>query len=254
VLYVAAQRYFYLGPKPELLDSEEHRAQEEALQAYLDQMANLIVDHKLRKQDATSEVHTLARARTATVIQRLDARRNRNVLRFLNEARLTGYLQPSISLLRTANLQGADLEGVNLSNIDLSGANLGGANLSSANLSSANLSSADLSGANLSGAHLRRANLFEAKLNGADLSDTNLNEALLEQAYLKEANLIGANLDGANLIGANLNEANLRGAIGVTNEQLERQIYSLERATMPDGQKYEDLLENGGLWGPRGPS
>jgi hypothetical protein len=122
---------------------EEQRAQDAALQAYLDQMSTLMLDtdQDLRNSDADSEVQTLARARTATVIQRLDADRNRNVIRFLNEANLTGISgQSSISLLAEADLQGAHLEGVDLSTIDLNGAILGGAQLSEANLSYADLS------------------------------------------------------------------------------------------------------------------
>jgi hypothetical protein len=64
----------------------EQRAQDEALQAYLDQMNNLLLEHKLRDSKEDSAVRTLARARTVTVIQRLDAGENLNVMRFLNEA------------------------------------------------------------------------------------------------------------------------------------------------------------------------
>ena len=100
----------------------------------------LDTDQDLRNSEADSEVQTLARARTATVIQRLDADRNRNVIRFLNEAGLTGNGQPSISLLTGANLQGAHLEDVDLSTINLREADLSGADLSDAFLLEADLS------------------------------------------------------------------------------------------------------------------
>ena len=58
-------------------------AQDEALQAYLDQMGNLLLEKDLRDSERGSEVRTLARARTATVMQRLDSDRNRNVIAFL---------------------------------------------------------------------------------------------------------------------------------------------------------------------------
>ncbi len=48
---------------------------------------------------------------------------------------------------------------------------------------------------------------------------------------------------------ANLSGANLRGAIGITNEALEQQAETLKGATMPNGQKYEEWLndrESGG--------
>jgi uncharacterized protein YjbI with pentapeptide repeats len=149
----------------------EQRAQDEALQAYLSQMSSLLLEKDLRVADKDSEVSTLARARTVTVLQRLDADRNQNVIRFLSEARLTGS---AIGLLVEADLQGAHLEGTDLSGVDLSGADLTDADLSGTNLSdsilsgaelnNANLSDAELSGANLRGALLRYANLREAQL------------------------------------------------------------------------------------------
>jgi cell division protein FtsB len=60
----------------------EQRAQDEALQAYLDQMSQLILDRKLLEVEQGDPVHaqgdpvhTLAQARTSTAILRLDAQR-----------------------------------------------------------------------------------------------------------------------------------------------------------------------------------
>src|SRR5215204_1529067 len=50
----------------------EQRAQDEALQAYLDQMSGLLLERDLRASEEDSEVRTLARARTLTVLERLD--------------------------------------------------------------------------------------------------------------------------------------------------------------------------------------
>ena len=50
----------------------EQRAQDEALQAYLDQMNNLLLEHNLRDSEPGIEVPTLARARTLTVLSTLD--------------------------------------------------------------------------------------------------------------------------------------------------------------------------------------
>ncbi len=173
-------------------------AQDEALQAYLDQLSSLLLEKDLRKSEEGSEVRTLARARTATVIQRLDADRNRNVIRFLNEAGLTKVSQSSIRLLAGVDLQGAHLEG-----IDLVSADLNDANLSDANLRGAELSNADLSDANLKYADLIEADLSNANLNGADLSD-----------------------------------ANLSNARGITKEHLEKQTENLKGAIMADRSKH----------------
>jgi hypothetical protein len=50
----------------------EQNAQDDALQAYLDQMSTLLLDKDLRTSDEDSEVRTLARARTLLVLERLD--------------------------------------------------------------------------------------------------------------------------------------------------------------------------------------
>jgi hypothetical protein len=62
---------------------------------------------------------------------------------------------------------------------------------------------------------------------------------------LVAANLSNAKLSMANLRGADLIEADLRGARGWTEEQRVT-VKSLEGATMPNGQKYEDGLKSKG--------
>src|SRR5215216_1687881 len=78
-------------------------------------MSHLLLEKHLRSSKEDSVVRTLARARTATVLQRLDGPRNRNVIRFLNEAQLIGQGESSIHLLAEADLQGAGLHRVDLS-------------------------------------------------------------------------------------------------------------------------------------------
>jgi uncharacterized protein YjbI with pentapeptide repeats len=192
----------------------ERRAQDEALQAYLDQMSALLLEKDLRASDEDSEVRTLARARTLTVLGRLDPSRKTAVMEFLVEAEL---------------VQSA--EGGREPIIRLSGANLIRVNLSEANLS---------------GAHLSSVDMCEAYLNDAELGEAHLSGAYLCNAELRGADLRGAHLSGADLNGAYLREADLTHVEGVTNEELEQQAYSLEGATMPNGQKYEDWLKSKG--------
>jgi hypothetical protein len=52
---------------------ENQRAQDAALQAYLDQMSHLLLEKNLRNAKEDSEVRTLARARTLTALTRLDS-------------------------------------------------------------------------------------------------------------------------------------------------------------------------------------
>jgi uncharacterized protein YjbI with pentapeptide repeats len=233
------------------------RAQDEALQAYLDQMNTLMLEKDLRNSEEDSEVRTLARARTLTVLRRVDASRKGEIIRFLIEADLAHRVRESAPVIELGR---ADLSGAALGDLyfeaNLTGAHLNGANLQDANLSGAILDGADLLAAKLGDARLIGASLHDANLHDAGLSDANVRGAFLAGAGLSFANLRDANLEFANLSGANLELANLRDATlrdanlsnvrGVTGEQLEEQAKTLERATMPDGQKYEDWLKSKG--------
>ena len=203
----------------------ERRTEDEALQAYLDQMGQLLLDkaQPLRQSEEESEERTFARARTLTVLPRLDGVRKGSVLQFLSEAGLIAQDSPVIALggadLSGANLSGANLSGIWLREADLSRAHLVGTLLPHADLSRANLSGADLRRANLTGAALKRTDLTGTDVRGARLTWTNLRFALLSDADLSNAQLI-------------------------TNEELAQQTKHLKGATMPNGQKYEDWLKD----------
>ena len=234
----------------------EQRAQDEALQAYLDQMSQLILDRKLLEveqgvpvHEPGGPVHTLAQARTSTAILGSDSEHNESVTHFLITSGLSVRTKDSVRLLRGSTLSHAKLSGAHLPNADLGDADLIGADLSNALLLNANLIGTDLSGADLSNAlldnadlvaHLPHADLSGANLIGADLSEANLFSADLSDATLIGADLSRSVLDNANLSNAVLDNANLGGADGITNEELEQQAVSLEGADMPNGQKYED--------------
>jgi uncharacterized protein YjbI with pentapeptide repeats len=301
--------------------SADRRTRDDAFEAYLDDMTNLMLNHHLRSSPQeegaeevsagevdANDVHAVARVRTLTVLRRLDADRKGHVVQFLFEAGLIEGDRPILKLfslgeagrgadLSGANLSGAILIGANLSRVNLRGANLSKASLrranlamtdlGEANLSEADLHQANLSEANLSKANLSEANLSQAKLLRADLVSTDLVSADLTKADLRVATLSGADLGAADLRDARLNTADLRKASlswaqlkgahlngitmeitndegqiigyhdfdgadltdakGVTNEQLEREeVASLERATMPNGQKYEEWLKRKG--------
>ena len=228
----------------------EQQAQDEALQAYLDQMSQLILDRKLLEveqgdplHEQGDPVHTLAQARTSTAILRLDAQHNESVTHFLIHSGLAVRSKDSARVLRGSTLSHAKLSGAHLPDADLGDADLSGADLSNALLLNANLIVADLSGADLSNALLDNADLV-AHLTNADLSDASLIGADLRDANLISADLSRADLSEANLIGANLENANLSGAEGITNAELEQQAVSLVGADLPNGQKYEDWLKS----------
>ena len=189
---------------------------EDALQAYIDKMSDLLLKEHLREsvpdlkrvlqiRSGNSQIHlelkpeyeevrNIARVRTLTVLQRLDAVRKFSVLLFLHESGLIDKGRCVVEL-DIAKLQGADLRGV----------------------------------------HLEEAQLRGAKLQGADLSFAYLSGADLKDANLHGSNLIGADLRETYLEGVELGGANLKDAKNITTEELEKQAKSLEGAIMPDG-------------------
>jgi len=95
---------------------------------------------------------------------------------------------------------------------------------------------------------LRDADFTNANLRHAKLINTARDEPVsLEGAILEGADLQGAVLEGADLSGADLSgayEIYERRRRLIPNEKLEQQARSLDDATMPDGQKYEEWLKS----------
>ena len=231
------------------------KQREDLLQVYLDRMSELLLHDGLRQSKPGDEVRNVARVRTTTILNQLDARRVGKVFAFLRDAGLMSekpdssvvslseadfrHVNWGAAILTGANLSGANLSGATLDGADLSSANLSGANLTGAILDGANLSGATLSGATLSEARLAKANLFGATLREADLAKANLSGAILT-----EATLSGAILKEATLSGATLFEADLRADFSNAD---------LRRAAFYDHARYErDLLDVSGLsmWEP----
>jgi uncharacterized protein YjbI with pentapeptide repeats len=229
--------------------------QEAALQEYITEMSELLLEKNLRQSDVDAEVRKVARVRTLTVLPRLDAKRKSSILRFLYESGLINKGKCMIDL-DDADLSGAYLINANITRVDIHGANLSGADMRSAKLDGTDLSGAFLFKAdllisslcfvNLHGANLMRANLLMANLHQAELIEADLRGAKLIGADLSGANLRSAKLDeadlsGAKLIGIDLHEMRLGKVLGVglksaeiTSEQLAK-AKSLKGATMPNG-------------------
>jgi uncharacterized protein YjbI with pentapeptide repeats len=147
--------------------------------------------------------------------------------------------------------------------LNLDRTDLRGARLDEADLQEISLTAADLRGADLRGAFLVTANLREADLRGADLSmGTDLRGAYLEGADFQLTLLQGADLRRATLVRANLRWANLpgadlRGAIGITEEQLQdtfgddtTRLNDNEDWLVEEGLLEEDCLAKGDLRWP----
>jgi uncharacterized protein YjbI with pentapeptide repeats len=204
---------------------EQQRAQDLTLQGYLDSMSRLVLEDL-----DNPKVRDVMRARTLTTLSTLDPGRKSEVMQFLDEANLVqsqGEKQPVISL------NGADLHDARLWN-----AGLAGAKLEQANLDRAKLGNAFLRDASLVMAELDDADLSYAELESANLAYADLTEISLERADLSDSRLVLADLTDADLEGADLTDAK-----GWTVAQLTA-AKSLEGATMPNGQKYEEWIKD----------
>ncbi|MHA2403559.1 MAG: pentapeptide repeat-containing protein, partial [Candidatus Kariarchaeaceae archaeon] len=170
---------------------------EDALQKYLDKMAELLLDKELLLKKPNDPVVDIAQVRTVTTLKILDKERRSILFQFLRDSNLADFI-----------LVNASLAGIDLSNIDLS---------------SINLTEADLRNVNLERSRYNREtkwpdkfdykNMFsigpEANLNGKNLSNFTLIDADLQKTKLNEAELNDANLSGADLTGAELTGADL---------------------------------------------
>jgi uncharacterized protein YjbI with pentapeptide repeats len=233
---------------------EEQRAQDEALQAYFEDMGHLLLDEDLRDAENDAEVISVARARTLSVLDRVDPKRRRSIFLFLKQAKLIAG-----GLLRDANLSGIDLSREGFADAGLSRVNLSGANLRGVNIGgNTDLYGADLTGADLTGAKVgSNAGVYRSggpsqvyeggvsldkiegpvTLSSANLTDATLKDADLTDVVLSDATLKDADLTNATLKNTNLQRANLEGA-KVTREQL-AESGSLEETTMPDGSTHD---------------
>lgn len=200
-------------------DIERQRANETALEAYLDRMSLLLLEKGLRESEPGSPVQDLARTRTLSLLRRLDNERRDHLLGFLSNAQLLGRVGPldddfDENYEGERQTQIALFSNADMSRMDLSGAVLSGMNMYRVSLSKTNLQAADLSWANLRSARLRYANLRDAELTAATLSG----------AYLLHADLRGANMKDVRLENTHLGSVDLRGVKNLTCAQLFKAI------------------------------
>jgi hypothetical protein len=163
----------------------QNHQEEEALQAYLDRMQELLLDKDLLKASEGSTVSLVAYTLTQVTLKRLSAERKAVVLGFLVTSQL---VQQRDGKRRVLSLTGADLEGIGtplgVAFLDLIGADLRGANLQDAMLDVPNLQNADLRMATLERSRLLKADLRGANLQTAVLAGSNLWEAICDEATI----------------------------------------------------------------------
>jgi uncharacterized protein YjbI with pentapeptide repeats len=244
VLLAAAGYWFDRSQSNRQQRAEEQRAQNTALQEYLNAMKDLFLDQEPRargQQEISVGQRKLARARTFTVLARLDDIRQGNVVRFLSEAGLINRGDPNrsdpnqgdpvIPLGGTRRKQ-PRLVGIEMRDGDAPMA-AGGLGEYALTLGGANLEKIDLQGADFSGTDLSHVVLNFANFIGADLTGAALSGSLLVGADLTGADLDGAILNNATFQWANLYQAN------ITDVELQRLASrgALIGAIMPDGSR-----------------
>lgn len=215
----------------------DDRLKEQALQAYLDRMSELLLNGHFDNPDTRDKAKTVTRARTLTILRGLDGVRKGVLLRFLYESDLITGDRPNIDL-SDADFSKADLAEASLSNANLVKVNLVKAHLEMAHLNNAHLQEALLIETDLEAAELKAANLEGAMLVGANLMNSDLREANLTGATLAGASLQLALLGQANLERTHLEGANLTDAT-VSLKQLEKTTRD-ENTILPDGSHYQE--------------
>jgi len=189
------------------------RHRQTTLERYYDRMTELLLDHGLAGPEPNSEVQSIARATTITVVRGLDWQRNRQLFEFISLSRL---LEPDAPVIH--------FDGVDFSYVDLQAVELVHVSLALAVLAYSNLYRAQLVDCNLRGGNLVGTNLMQANLAGTDM--------------------FIADLRGANLTMVHLNSTNLIGAHNWTWEQFSR-VATWKDTTMPDGITLGGFLNSG---------
>ncbi len=118
-----------------------------ALQAYINNMSDHLLDDGLRASPQGAEIRSVARTRTLSTLRQLDGARKGQLIQFLSESGLitnTNTSPDPIISLSDASLRGASLRGAELFGAELFGAELEGAFLIDASLEGVDLSRASI--------------------------------------------------------------------------------------------------------------
>ncbi|BAY96009.1 MULTISPECIES: pentapeptide repeat-containing protein [unclassified Tolypothrix] len=179
-------------------DIAEDNLREQALEAYIDRMAEILINPETRSELLTKEsgfdmdnsIRDVARIRTVTILRRLedDIKRQNRILHFLYDCGILKFL------LKNSNFANANLKGFNFNGINLNNAVFSEANLSGAKFSNCQLIGANFINANLDGVDFTNANLFGAIFNGANLHGANFQNARIQNTNFTNADLSNASL------------------------------------------------------------
>ena len=195
---------YFLDKEEKKVDRELNldNQRETLLQNCMNFISDLILNKDLRNSSYDSDVVSIAYAKIATTIIRLDGPRKSNLITFLSNLKLiTSDASPnenppliyinSLKLDNTnfkrLNFSGSLLQWSTFENSILCGADFSNANLLSVNFQGCDARCAKFNNSNLTGADFSNADLSNANLSNANLSQANLRGAILENAIIKTA-------------------------------------------------------------------
>lgn len=158
--------------------------------------------------------------------------------------------------LRKAYIMGENWGGRNLANADLRRAvitdtNVEGGNFQNADLRKTFINNVNMQGGNFKGADVRKVVIINTNLMGA-----NFHRVDMRASKVWDTNFTGANLNRASLRGVNLIDCDLRGANLTDADVRGMVLYQCKidaTTTMPDGQPYQDNLDQFGIGWANGP-
>lgn len=224
-------------------NAEKDRLQREEMEAFIDRIENLLINHPMHIVEKDHSIRSSAQARLRNILQGLDETQKRILFRFLMDAsliRIQGDDDRKVGLLSKIDLSKAELTGMALDLVDLSNSDL-----TEAVFSYASLRDGRLSGSCILGTRFDKANLIKANLNNTTVrrkgegiaspdsvglsneeaeekvkkpkNPTSFREARMHEVLLQQANLTFVDLEKAILIkahmeGAILDDANLKNA------------------------------------------
>lgn len=182
------------------LQVEQQRAQEEAVQSYIDRVSELI----LTSDDLTNDprLKAVIEARTEVTLNLVTGERAARILRFLMSLDLLDRLTFD---LRELNLSRAELKGIVLRNKTMESALFYGADLEDGDFSGSDFEEADLRYTDFKKANLQNVSFEEANLKGAELDYADLRGADLSEATGLSSRMIDAScVDTTTLVPENV--------------------------------------------------
>lgn len=212
--------------------------QNRSLETYLNEMQQLLLDGGLRRAEFGDSVSNLAYERTLMILEKIEPKQKRSVLRLLEKEGLIKWDRAVVSL-GGADFSNADLSHMFLVDVNLAGANFSGADLTGAQFHKWGGTFPELREASRKGADL--GSLMQRAEGIPRLTDCKLNGAVLERANLVFCEFGFADLESATFDRADLRAAKLSVVDNLTQEQIEKAYGSYGHERVADTELPERL-------------